>query len=170
MQIADMDLLSSGGPTSTRSGQPRPFAFAATSFRGERVAQATFADQFSGLLVAESAAPLMAVKRALDVVLSAAALLGLFPLCAILGALIKLTSAGPVFFAERRVGHQGRIFTMLKFRSSKLLRPERSPDEPGMLTFCSEVLPFVTCRRAEPESGCFVGPAGVGPRCKVPAP
>jgi lipopolysaccharide/colanic/teichoic acid biosynthesis glycosyltransferase len=57
------------------------------------------------------------VKRATDVVLSVAALLGLSPLFAILGALIKLTGAGPVFFAQRRVGHQGRIFKMLKFRS-----------------------------------------------------
>jgi hypothetical protein len=45
--------------------------------------------------------------------LSAAALLGLFPLFVVLGTLIKLTSAGPVFFAQRRVGHQERIFTML---------------------------------------------------------
>ena len=52
--------------------------------------------------------------------LSAAALLGLFPLFVVLGALIKLTRAGPVFFAQRRVGHQGRIFTMLKFRSMVL--------------------------------------------------
>jgi lipopolysaccharide/colanic/teichoic acid biosynthesis glycosyltransferase len=54
-------------------------------------------------------ATLMAVKRAFDLILSAAALLGLFPLFVVLGALIKLTSAGPVFFAQRRVGHQGRI-------------------------------------------------------------
>ncbi len=120
MQIADRGLLSSDGPTARGNGQagqdlPRPFALVATSER--ELSQATFADEFSALFPAEPAAPLMVVKRALDVVLSAAALLGLFPLFVILGALIKLTSAGPVFFAQRRVGHQGRIFNMLKFRS-----------------------------------------------------
>jgi len=59
--------------------------------------------------------------------LSAAALLGLFPLFVVLGALIKLASTGPVFFAQRRVGHQGRIFTMLKFRSMVLNAEELKP-------------------------------------------
>jgi hypothetical protein len=58
---------------------------------------------------------------------SAAALLGLFPLFVVLGALIKLASAGPVFFAQRRVGHQGRIITMLKFRSMVLNAEELKP-------------------------------------------
>jgi lipopolysaccharide/colanic/teichoic acid biosynthesis glycosyltransferase len=154
MQIADMELLSSGERTSTRqqlvdgcrlpdeehsssqpkngqAGQelPRPFALVAMS--EEVLAQTTFADEFSALLVAEPAASLMVVKRAVDVVLSAVALLGLFPLFVILGALIKLTSAGPVFFAQRRVGHRGRIFTMLKFRSTVVNAEELKPHLAG---------------------------------------
>jgi lipopolysaccharide/colanic/teichoic acid biosynthesis glycosyltransferase len=157
MQIADLSLLSLGGPTpSTRNrgdavddanrpheentglppgngqaGQdlPRPFALAATSVSGERiVAQTTFADEFSALLLfGEPTANLMAVKRAVDVALSAAALFALLPLFAILAALIKLTSPGPVLFTQRRVGHQGRIFKMLKFRSMVVNAEELKP-------------------------------------------
>jgi lipopolysaccharide/colanic/teichoic acid biosynthesis glycosyltransferase len=57
------------------------------------------------------------IKRALDVVLSALALLVLLPLFAVVAALIKLTDGGPVFFAQRRVGLRGRTFLLLKFRS-----------------------------------------------------
>jgi lipopolysaccharide/colanic/teichoic acid biosynthesis glycosyltransferase len=87
----------------------------------------TLGDEFSALLFADPTAHLMAVKRAVDVFLSAAALIVLLPLFAILAALIKLTSAGPVFFAQRRVGHYGRIFKMLKFRSMVVNAEEFKP-------------------------------------------
>jgi lipopolysaccharide/colanic/teichoic acid biosynthesis glycosyltransferase len=58
-------------------------------------------------------------KRALDIAVSATALALLAPLFAIVAALIKLTSPGPVFFRSQRVGEGGHIFTMLKFRSMR---------------------------------------------------
>jgi lipopolysaccharide/colanic/teichoic acid biosynthesis glycosyltransferase len=107
---------------------PRLFAVAVASVRGERaLAQATFAEEFYALLFAEPTPRLLALKRTVDIVLSAAALIALLPLFAILAALIKLTSAGPVFFEQPRVGCQGRIFKMLKFRSMVVNAEELKP-------------------------------------------
>jgi len=39
------------------------------------------------------------------------------PLMALIGLLTKLDSAGPVFFRQERVGENGRIFTLFKFRT-----------------------------------------------------
>jgi lipopolysaccharide/colanic/teichoic acid biosynthesis glycosyltransferase len=60
------------------------------------------------------------LKRALDVVGSASLLLLLAPLFLAIAALVKLTSRGPVFFRQLRVGAQARPFTMLKFRSMRV--------------------------------------------------
>lgn len=57
------------------------------------------------------------IKRFLDIVLSLIALIVLSPLFLILGILIKLTSPGPVFFVQVRVGRFGRNFYFYKFRS-----------------------------------------------------
>jgi lipopolysaccharide/colanic/teichoic acid biosynthesis glycosyltransferase len=58
-----------------------------------------------------------AVKRAMDVVGAAAALLALAPVFLVLAAIIKLTSKGPVFFRQQRVGQFGNRFMLLKLRS-----------------------------------------------------
>jgi exopolysaccharide biosynthesis polyprenyl glycosylphosphotransferase len=57
------------------------------------------------------------LKRLLDVVLSASALLVLVPVFLVLAVLIKRDSAGPVLFRQERVGRGGEKFMMLKFRS-----------------------------------------------------
>ncbi|MEP0843313.1 MAG: sugar transferase [Phycisphaerae bacterium] len=58
-----------------------------------------------------------AVKRALDILLSAAALIVLAPLLLVVAVLIKLDSPGPVFFSHRREGRKGREFPCWKFRT-----------------------------------------------------
>lgn len=65
---------------------------------------------------AKSAWALM-VKRLLDVVLSAGALLVLAPLFLGIAAAIRFTSPGPIFFVQRRSTLRGRIFNMVKFRT-----------------------------------------------------
>lgn len=57
------------------------------------------------------------LKRAIDISLSALALLLLSPLLAVLALLVKLTSPGPVLFAQWRIGRHGSPFRMLKFRT-----------------------------------------------------
>jgi Undecaprenyl-phosphate glucose phosphotransferase len=56
-------------------------------------------------------------KRIFDVALSAAILLVLSPLYALIALGIKLDSRGPVLFRQQRVGLDGREFTMYKYRS-----------------------------------------------------
>lgn len=58
-----------------------------------------------------------AAKRLTDIVLSAVALLVLAPFLALLALLVKISSRGPVFFRQERMGLDGRTFSMLKFRS-----------------------------------------------------
>jgi lipopolysaccharide/colanic/teichoic acid biosynthesis glycosyltransferase len=59
----------------------------------------------------------LALKRLMDVVLSALALLVLSWLYAAIALAIKSTSRGPIFFRQTRVGLNGRRFTFYKFRS-----------------------------------------------------
>jgi exopolysaccharide biosynthesis polyprenyl glycosylphosphotransferase len=56
-------------------------------------------------------------KRAIDLSLSVVALMILSPVLLAVGALIKLTSPGAVFFRQKRVGLNKRHFTMYKFRT-----------------------------------------------------
>ena len=56
-------------------------------------------------------------KRVLDVTLSGLGLIVSSPLWAVIAALIKIDSPGPVFYGQQRVGERGRHFQVLKFRS-----------------------------------------------------
>lgn len=61
--------------------------------------------------------PIPAGKRALDIVLAGAGLIGSSPLWLLLAAIIKLEDGGPVFYSQERVGEGGRVFRAYKFRS-----------------------------------------------------
>lgn len=58
-----------------------------------------------------------ALKRAIDIVSSVVLLVLLFPLFVLVGAVIKLTSPGRIFFRQERVGLNKRRFFILKFRT-----------------------------------------------------
>jgi len=68
---------------------------------------------------AESIAYLL-VKRAFDIAFASLCLLVTAPAMLALAALIRLTSAGPVLFAQERVGLNGKIFRMFKFRTMRV--------------------------------------------------
>jgi lipopolysaccharide/colanic/teichoic acid biosynthesis glycosyltransferase len=59
------------------------------------------------------------LKRAFDVVLAGAGLVGSAPLWGLFAVAIKLDDRGPVFYRQARVGLGGREFTALKFRSMR---------------------------------------------------
>jgi lipopolysaccharide/colanic/teichoic acid biosynthesis glycosyltransferase len=61
------------------------------------------------------------IKRAFDMALSGAGLVGSLPLWAIIAAAVKLEDGGPIFYAQERAGLNGRPFLALKFRS---MRPD----------------------------------------------
>jgi Undecaprenyl-phosphate glucose phosphotransferase len=57
------------------------------------------------------------VKRALDIAISAAALIVLSVPLALVALLVRLTSRGPIFYRQERTGLDGKSFTIVKFRS-----------------------------------------------------
>ena len=57
------------------------------------------------------------IKRVADMVISSIMLLALAPILLTIAVLIKLTSEGPVFFAQTRLGYGKRPFQILKFRT-----------------------------------------------------
>ena len=75
----------------------------------------------SAPLLTFSAAPhdeiRLLVKRSLDIVLAAAALVLLWPFLLLIAALIRITSPGPAIFRQVRCGLNGRRFVFYKFRS-----------------------------------------------------
>ena len=58
-------------------------------------------------------------KHALDSMVALPTFVALLPFFAIVGAVIKLTSPGPVFYRATAIGKGGRTFSMLKFRSMR---------------------------------------------------
>jgi len=67
------------------------------------------------------------VKRAFDICVSLLVLTLLSPLFVILSLLIKMTSRGPVFFTQDRVGMNGKSFRIIKFRTMHQT-PSLDPD------------------------------------------
>ncbi len=59
------------------------------------------------------------VKRALDIVLSMIGLVFLSPFLTLIGVITKATSTGPIFYMQKRVGMDGNIFWMYKFRTMR---------------------------------------------------
>ena len=57
------------------------------------------------------------MKRILDIFVSTVGLFLLAPFFAVIGVLVKVTSPGPVFFRQERVGQHGRTFRIYKFRT-----------------------------------------------------
>ena len=59
-------------------------------------------------------------KRVLDLLIAGTAVLVLWPVLLIIGALVKLDSRGPVLFRQERVGRAGRRFRIHKFRTMRV--------------------------------------------------
>jgi sugar transferase (PEP-CTERM system associated) len=62
---------------------------------------------------------LAAAKRATDIVISLVGIILAAPIAAIVALAVRLTSSGPVFYHQSRVGLMGRVFTVHKFRSMR---------------------------------------------------
>ncbi|MGK9052786.1 sugar transferase [Neorhizobium sp. CSC1952] len=56
-------------------------------------------------------------KRTFDITAAALALILFSPIFLMIAALVKFTDNGPVFYGHRRIGHNGRTFKCLKFRT-----------------------------------------------------
>jgi exopolysaccharide biosynthesis polyprenyl glycosylphosphotransferase len=58
-------------------------------------------------------------KRCLDAVLAALLILVLLPVFAVVAVMVRLSSPGPIIFAQERIGKNGRPFTLYKFRTMR---------------------------------------------------
>ncbi len=63
------------------------------------------------------AGPQFAIKRAMDLTMGGLGLVIALPVMAVLALAVKLDSPGPVFFVQKRVGRDGKLFRAYKFRS-----------------------------------------------------
>lgn len=82
----------------------------------------TDGEDVNGLPLVEVMAPPIyganaVIKRLIDILVSSVALLLLLPLIILIIILIRMESKGPVLFKQKRVGKDGRIFSLYKFRS-----------------------------------------------------
>ena len=68
------------------------------------------------------------VKAIMDFLIALFALIVLFPLFIIVAVAIKIDSPGPVFFVQKRVGKNGKLFNCVKFRSMSI---DARPDVAG---------------------------------------
>jgi lipopolysaccharide/colanic/teichoic acid biosynthesis glycosyltransferase len=62
------------------------------------------------------------MPRMLDLLLSLIGLILLSPIFTIISLLVKMSSNGPVFFLQKRIGQGGREFTLIKFRTMSVGR------------------------------------------------
>jgi lipopolysaccharide/colanic/teichoic acid biosynthesis glycosyltransferase len=62
----------------------------------------------------------MFVKRIFDFIAALFGIILLWPLLVVVAILIKVKMPGPIFFTQKRVGQQGKLFTMIKLRTMKV--------------------------------------------------
>lgn len=74
----------------------------------------------------------IAIKPVFDIMAGLAALLALTPFFFLVAVSIRLDSRGPIFYVQDRLGKNGKIFKLFKFRSMTH-RPDRKPGEAGEL-------------------------------------
>lgn len=67
------------------------------------------------------------IKRVIDFLLSLVGLIVLSPLFVIIALIIKISSPGPVFFKQKRVGKNKTYFNILKFRTMRIDTPKDCP-------------------------------------------
>ncbi|MGA2809782.1 MAG: exopolysaccharide biosynthesis polyprenyl glycosylphosphotransferase [Candidatus Acidiferrum sp.] len=66
------------------------------------------------------------LKRAFDLIFAAGVLLFTAPLLALIAFAVRVSSPGPVIFGQDRVGLNGKLFRMYKFRSMRVSSPQES--------------------------------------------
>jgi len=89
------------------------------------------------------------IKRVFDLLIGGIVILLISPLLGLVALAIKLNSEGPVIFRQQRVGENGRLFAMYKFRSmivgaEELQEEHEIYDEHGNLLYKREDDPRVT--------------------------
>ncbi|MDE7382014.1 MAG: sugar transferase, partial [Muribaculaceae bacterium] len=92
---------------------PDEFSFITTSIRLSDI----YAEPLIDLTSSSMSESSKNIKRTFDIVLSFLALLLLFPFLLIIAIAVKLSSEGPVFYSQERIGYRHKPFEIHKFRS-----------------------------------------------------
>jgi exopolysaccharide biosynthesis polyprenyl glycosylphosphotransferase len=124
------------------------------------------------------------LKRTLDILFSGVTLLVLSPFLAVTALLVKLTSPGPVFFRQERLGLNGRRFRLIKFRTmqqgahdelsnvsdlSEMDTPEFQKKKIGWITPLGRIMRKFSIDEFPQLINVFLGQMSlVGPRPTVP--
>lgn len=66
-------------------------------------------------------------KRGFDILFSLLGLLILLIIFPLIALMVKIDSPGPIFYSQKRVGKDGKIFTLYKFRTMKIGAEENGP-------------------------------------------
>lgn len=121
--LTDMEILAEMGIT-------LHYQIPVPELRGARQKVLSQFGRFHTVTYANRVAPVgqLLLKRLLDICGGLVGCIFLFLLTIIMGPLIKLESPGPVFFSQKRVGRNGRIFKMYKFRSMYADAEERKQE------------------------------------------
>ena len=77
----------------------------------------------------------LGIKKLLDLILSILAIVILSPFFILIAVLIKLSSPGPVFYSQDRIGRYGKAFKFYKFRSMKVQKGEDEERKQKMIEF-----------------------------------
>lgn len=117
--------------------------------------------------------PSQMVKRLFDIAISGLGLLLLFPILCIVALGVKLDSRGPVLFRQERVGRNGRVFHICKFRTMRSETSDRGSeltvrDDPR-ITSIGKILRHYKLDELPQLINVLIGEMSlVGPRPEVP--
>ncbi len=107
-QVQNVPALPSGVSEKPRARAPEPSTLL------------LFGSGIFGMIAGFVRRTYIALKRAFDIMASIIGIICLSPLFIITALLIKLTSKGPIFYKQTRVGKDGALFEMYKFRTMRV--------------------------------------------------
>lgn len=111
-------------PYTVPRGTPLDFGIAHET-KAPRIRQVHSLERVRGAVVSRWA--LSKTRRAVDILVAGFALSIFLPLMGIVAIAVRLSSTGPVLFKQERMGRDGTVFTLYKFRSMRLAADQSSP-------------------------------------------
>lgn len=113
------------------------------------------------------------MKRSFDFLLSILGVIILLPILLLIAILIKLSSVGPIFFVQERVGKNGNIFLIYKFRTmivaAESIGPKITIAQDKRITFIGKLLRKTKLDELPQLFNVIIGDMSlVGPRPEVP--
>lgn len=78
------------------------------------------------------------IKYAVEWAVALVAFVMVLPLLGVLALLVKMTSRGPVFYVSDRLGQNGRVFRLYKFRSMRVDSPQILGEDGKVLTLAND--------------------------------